>query len=363
MKRLPRTCTVAALVFATLVGSVAYGDFDNPLYSYHKILDLPVNNVSAESQLSPDGSKILWTQRQYDPSISANVAYAVKYADWNPVSKTISNIVTMDSSYDAAGNPIYISGAKWSPDGTQVVYMKEDPAQTGGNGPTEIWRYSVAGGSKAAYYVPPAGNTGAAANPDFYGSSNSVVFWDSTSGQADLFTYNGTTVSQLTNTTALKEYEPRVFGTDTSKVLYWSGETTAEPYDSIHILNTSTSAVTDVALGTAGHNLYWPVWGQNQNYVGVVDWMGTANTDLLLYKYDGSTWSLVADLTGDGYEGGHWNFFGSFDASGNFFFNSGFDGTGRDIWYAETVPVPVPGAVLLGLLGLGAAGLKLRKEA
>lgn len=43
--------------------------------------------------------------------------------------------------------------------------------------------------------------------------------------------------------------------------------------------------------------------------------------------------------------------------------NTGFDGSGSDFIPVPDTIIPVPGAVLLGILGLGVAGLKLRKYA
>jgi hypothetical protein len=322
--------------------SLAWAAFDNPNYTYTKIYDVAAGVRTSEAQFSPDGTKILWGESSSDWS-----TMSVKYGTWNPGTKTITGITTVASA--TGGN--YAYNAKWSPDGSYIGFL-----QAGPTGASTVQRYAVSGGGLSSLYVPASGLD--VQNFDFYGNNNSIVFWDSSTGGADLFTYDGTTLSQLTNTSTLKEYEPRVLGTDTSKVLYWSGETTGEPYDSIHILN-SDATVTDVALGTSGHNLYWPVWGKDQSYVGVVDAGAAYATELLLYKNVGGTWQLADDLTGPGYTpaAGDNNYFGSFLADGSFCFQSQVGNDGRDIWFAE---VPEPATICL--LGLGALSLIRRKR-
>jgi hypothetical protein len=345
--------SVAAMMLA--VGAAgAIAAFDNPAYTYTKILDVGEWVRTSESQFSYDGSKILWNERTVDPAIGKNVQYAVKYGDWNSVTKTISNVTTVASMSDPLGVNGVVAYAKWSPDDSYIAYG------SGSSTENAIKRYKLSDKSVNTMYTPGTGVDWG--NFDFYGNNNSLVFWDSSTGGADLFTYDGTTRSQLTTTSTLKEYEPRVLGSDASKVLYWSGETTGEPYDSIHILN-SDASVTNVALGTSGHDLYWPVWGKDQSYVGVVDAGAAYATDLLLYKNVGGTWTLAEDLLGPGYTpaAGDNNYFGSFLANGSFCFSSQVGNIGRDIWFAE---VPEPGTlVLLSLAGLsGLAMVWIRRR-
>jgi len=327
-----------------IVGQAAVaGPFDNPGYEYTKILDVGQWVRCSESQFSNDGTKILWNERTWDPAVGKNVELAVRYGDWNSAAKSISNVVTVAQKSDAGGNVGSLGYGKWSADDAYIAYGLYDP-DTSENA---IKRYRVSDGNVDDLYVPGAGVDWC--NFDFYGDNQSVVFWDANAAHAnyaDLYTNDGTTTStvrtNLTSTSTLKEYEPRVFGSDTSQVLYWSGETAAEPYDSVHILNTGDSSVTDVAAGSSGHHLYWPVWGKDQSHVAVVDYMGSGSTDLLLYKKVGGTWYAAEDLTGPGYEGGssHWNFFGSVLSDGSFCFQSQVGDDGRDIWYAGVVADP-----------------------
>jgi len=324
-------------------------DFDDPNYTYTKIYDVPTGVRTSESQFSPDGTKILWSE-----SLSDWSQMSVKYGTWNPSTKTITGITTVATATD--GN--YAYNAKWSPDGSYIGFLN-----AGSTGASQVLRYEVSTGTSSPLYVPTSGVD--VVNFDFYGNNNSIVFWDSSTGGADLFTYNGTTRTQLTSTSGITEYEPRTFGTDTSKVLYWSGEGSGEANRVVAILNTGDSSIDTVVTGTTGQSLgpYWPVWGKDQSYVGVVDAGADGATELLLYKNVGGTWQFAEDLTGPGYTpaAGDWNFFGSFLSDGSFSFQSQVGGSGRDIWFAE---VPEPGTLTLlalgGLTSLGAMWIRRR---
>ena len=82
-----------------------------------------------------------------------------------------------------------------------------------------------------------------------------------------------------------------------------------------------------------------------------------------------------SNVVWEGWDGAHWQIYSNFagqltnnsldnmypDVSGMNVVWMGGDGSHWDIYMAQ--PVPVPGAVLLGVLGLGIAGLKLRSHA
>ena len=312
---------------------------------------MPTGVRTSEAQFSPDGTKILWGE-----SLSDWSQMSVKYGNWNPTTKTITDITTVATATD----PAYAYNAKWSPDSSYIGYASAGATDTS----ISFSRYHVSDGATSTLYAPNDPNV--STNFDFYGNNNSIVSWASSTGGADLFTYNGSTRSQLTSTTGITEYEPRTFGTDTSKVLYWSGEGSGEANRVVAVLNTADSSIETVVTGTTGQQLgaFWPVWGKNQSFVGIVDAQnGSGANELLLYKKVGSSWQLDQDLTGPGYAPatGDYNYFGSFLSDGSFCFQSQVGGSGRDIWYAQAAPEPGT-LVLLITAGLVALAVAWRRH-
>jgi parallel beta-helix repeat protein len=181
----------------------------------------------------------------------------------------------------------------WSDDGTAVGFV-----EIHNSNPNKVIRYDVSSETRSYIYEPVGSDVG---NPDFLGNStSSIVFWDwiSADGAADLFTWDGTTLTNITNSTLYSEYEP-VSNNDGTIILYWSGETTTEPVNTTHTLtNTGRSWVKDVGF-TAIADTYWGFWsGKSNNNIGVVV---PSTHDIHVYD---NTGSYLFDVTGPGYVGG-----------------------------------------------------------
>jgi hypothetical protein len=177
-----------------------------------------------------------------------------------------------------------------------------------------------------------------ACNPDFVGNSTStIVFWDwiTADGAADLFIWDGATLTNITNSTLYSEYEP-VSNSDGSVILYWSGETTTEPVNTTHTLTYSGGSwVVDSGFAPITDS-YWSFWsGQGNNNIGVVV---VSTKDVHIYDSIGN---FLFDVTGPGYSGGsgQWNFIG-FNYEGHngellLTSNAGRSEAGRDIIIAN----------------------------
>ena len=125
------------------------------------------------------------------------------------------------------------------------------------------------------------------------------MFWAYGAGGsvADLFTWDGITLTNLTRYGRLQGYEP-VSNADGSVILYWSGETTAEPVNTTHILTNVGGTWTKDTGFTPIPDSYWPYWsGKADGYIGL-----TVMSTKDLYIFD-STGVFVMDLTGSGYSG------------------------------------------------------------
>lgn len=297
-------CTVQAQDKATVheqpVGEgggmdlASYSAFDNPNYYYAAVKVAPSGTYYRQAGLSPNGTKI------------------VAQKSWNDGTYNRTEIVLMDvdgtdetviSAGDSGTGDIYgYMNPFWSDDGTAIGYAEVHNAN-----PNKIVRYDLAGSTHTYVYEPAAPLD--VNNADFLGASTSaIVFWAYGAGGsvADLFTWDGTTLTNITNSADYKEYEP-VSNADGTVIVYWSGETTAEPVNTTHTLTYSGGTWTkDVGFSPISDS-YWSGWsGRADNYIATTV---MSSKDIAIYDSSGT---FVTDLTGTGYSGGsgQWNFFG-----------------------------------------------------
>jgi hypothetical protein len=291
---------VALAIVPLQTALAAYSTFDNPNYYYCQITNAPSGTFYRQAGLSPDGTKIV-AQKSWGTSTEVVLMNADGTGE-----TIISPGDSGTGDIQAYGNPF------WSDDGTAIGFTEAHIAN-----PNKILRYDISSASLTYIYQPVAPLD--ATNADFLGSSKtSIVFWDYGAGGnvADLFTWDGTTRTNITNTANYKEYEP-VSNADGTKIVYWSGETVAEPVNTTHTLTYSGGVWTKDVGFTPIADSYWATWtttGASQIALTVM-----SSKDVLIY--DG-TGALVTDLSGPGYSGGlvsgvqQWNFFGTGPAQG-----------------------------------------------
>ncbi|MFH2040698.1 MAG: right-handed parallel beta-helix repeat-containing protein, partial [Chloroflexota bacterium] len=283
---------VAGLAMPSL-GARAIGvvPFDNPDYYYTNLTNAPDGTFYRQAAVSPDGTKILAQKSWNDGSARTEIV----------LMNTDGSGEIIISTNDSGSGDIYgYMNPFWSDDGTAIGF-----AEVHNTTANKIMRYDL-GGSSSYIYEPESGKD--ANNADFLGGSkNAIVFWDIISGEADLFTWDGSILTNITNTTGYKEYEP-VSNSDGTKIVYWSGETTAEPVNTTHTLTDVAGTWTlDVGF-TPIVDTYWSAWTTPAaTQIGVTV---MSSKDILIYD---NTGALVTDLTGPGYSGGagKWNFFGT----------------------------------------------------
>jgi hypothetical protein len=285
-----------SLVTATPVAA-DYDGFNNPDYYYAKITNAPSGTFYRQAGLSPDGTKIVAQK-----TVGTSVEIVVMNADG-----TGEAIISPGDS--PTGDIAAYMNPFWSDDGTAIGFVEVHSAN-----PNKVVVYDIATSTRSYIYQPVTTDV---ANPDFLGSSKtSIVFWDIVGGSADLFTWDGTTLTNITNTANYKEYEP-VSNADGTKIVYWSGETTAEPINTTHTLTYSGGTwIKDVGF-TPIADSYWATWTTTAATQIALTVM--SSKDVLIYD---STGVLVTDLSGPGYSGGvvggvqQWNFFGTGPAQG-----------------------------------------------
>jgi len=305
------------------LGIAAWSTFDNPNYYYAPITSAPSGVYYRQAGLSPDGTKIVAAKTWTEGSITRREVVLMNADGTGEV--VISPGNSGEGDIYQYGNPF------WSDDGTAVGYV-----EVHNSNPNKVVRYDLATNTRTYIYEPTAPDD--VANPDFLGASKTaIVFWDYGAGGAvaDLFIWDGTTRTNITNTPDYKEYEP-VSNGDGTKIVYWSGETTTEPVDHTHTLTYSGGVwVKDLGF-TPIPGSYWSYWttpaATHIATTMITDYSGTID----LYLYD-ATGAFVADLTGPGYTGGagQWNFFGCMPQGPNGEFvitsNAGRVDPGRDI--------------------------------
>jgi len=291
--------------------------FNNPNYYYAAVKTAPANVWYRQAGLSPNGQKIVAQKSYTDGSISRTEIVLM-----NPDGTGEAIISTGNSG---EGDIYGYMNPFWSDDGTAIGYAEVHDTTS-----SKIVRYVISSSTRSYIYepVPPRDVN----NADFLGSSTTtIVFWDappSGSGSADLYTWNGTTLAQITNTPDYKEYEP-VSNAAGNKIVYWSGETVGEPTNTTHTLTNVNGVWTKDVGFTPIVDSYWPYWSsKSDNHIGVTI-MSTKDVNL----YD-STGIFVSDLTGPGYSGG---------STQSNFFGTGFEGSNSEILMTSNASRVYPG--------------------
>ncbi|MCX6753647.1 MAG: peptidoglycan-binding protein [Candidatus Nomurabacteria bacterium] len=270
--------------------------FNNPNYHYTNITNAPDGTKYRQAGFSPDGTKIVAVKQ-----VGTSWEIYLMNADG-------SGQTRISAGDSGTGNIYEYTNPFWSDDGTVIGF-----AEVHNTGPNKIIAYNLSTATRSYIYQPIAPLD--ANNADFLGNSNStIVFFDVGVGEsrgADLFTWDGTTRTNITNTPDYYEYEPISNG-DGTKIVYWSGEATAEPTNTTHTLTYSGGVWTKDVGFTPIVGSYWPYWttpaATQIALTGWANWDGTV--DISIYDNEGN---FVSDLSGPGYTGGNgkWNFFGS----------------------------------------------------
>jgi len=271
--------------------------FNNPNYYYAAVVAAPDSVWYRQAGFSPDGTKIL-AQKSYKEGAISRTEIVLLNA--NGTGETI-----ISAGNSGTGDIYGYMNPFWSDDGSVIGYH-----EVHNTAPNKVVRYELGTAAHSYLYEPVAPLD--ANNSDFLGASTtSIVFWDQVASEADLFTWDGSTLTNITNTVGYKEYEP-VSNPDGTVILYWSGETVAEPVNTTHTLTYSGGVWTKDVSFTPIVNSYWSYWtNRSDNYIGTTKWINSSGTeDIYLYS---NTGVFVRDMTGPGYTGGagQWNFFGS----------------------------------------------------
>ncbi len=273
--------------------SADWSTFDHPDYYYAAITDAPDGTYYRSAGINPDGTKIV-AQKSW----GSQTEIVLMDADG-------SNETVISPGDSGTGDIYGYMTPFWSDDGTTIGFVEVHYTTA-----NKVFAYDVSAGTSSYIYEPV---TGDANNPDFIGGSKtSIIFWSyGDVGGADLWTWDGTTLTNITDTDDYKEYEP-VSNADGTKIVYWSGETTTEPIRTTHTLTFSGGNWVKDDGFTPIPDSYWAYWTTPEaTHIAL-----TLDSTKDIHLYD-SAGNFVADLSGDGYDAGsiggtqQWNFFGA----------------------------------------------------
>ena len=232
---------------AGMSAPMAYGTFDNPAYYYASVQAPPSGTYYRSVGQNPDGTQLI-AQKSWNDGTYNRTEVVLMDADG-------ANEMVISPGDSGEGDIYAYMNPFWSDDGTAIGFVEVHNAN-----PNKVIRYDIGSATRSYIYEPAAPDD--VANPDFLGSSKtSIVFWAYGSGGsvADLFIWDGATRTNITSTSDYKEYEP-VSNDDGSVILYWSGETTAEPVNTTHTLtNVGGTWTKDVGF-TPIADSYWAFW-------------------------------------------------------------------------------------------------------
>jgi len=358
MKKWALLVGAVVLVGVCLPAGATSVPFDAPGFSYTKIIDAG-STVARAPAFSPDGTKIVYTAQS-----AANVRSVELYDRTTGVTTTLDSFV-----YGGSEDGKYFQTSPYfSSDGTKIGW-------TVSRAPTDYAAVYDTTTSTLVQYGTVPGSGSDMGNSDFLGSGNTAdqwVAWEYGVGGsvADIFTYTLDTatgqyvqVRNLTGTADYKEYEPDSTAAG-DKILYWSGETAAEPVDTAHVL--VYDAGTDTWVKDVGFSpivgCTWAFWSGDETEIGVSKLdtgSGYGKSDIYIYDSAGN---FLFDLTGPGVgQGTDWQFLGFDFTSGpaglgrEYLFSSTADNSlgGRDVWIATAVPEPMTMAGLfMGIAGV-----------
>jgi hypothetical protein len=325
---------IIALLFVTM-SSWAQTPFNNSNYTYTKIWSSSDIHVRW-SDYNETAGKITWRDGNSNGYV----------ADFNPATAVISNIVQFstggvyESSFSTDGQSIFYQDASST---TSIVV-------TGGTVQAyKCYVYNIATATSSVVFdistIPAAtieALTSYVGNEfGFYlsqgGTNNDLLmcFRGSDGGHMEIARYNITakTFTNLTNSQQA-EYDGQYFGTDNSKLLYWTESYPTHATRGIAIL---TSGGETVLSSVSEPQMYLGArWGKDQSHVFAVKGTGFSNTDLVQFTYSGGTWSVTPeDMTGVGWSSASGGIYPGASVGNGFLFGVRNATTNNGLWYAQ----------------------------